>query len=322
MIDNICLKIPRKGNEGIIDRLEKRERWGIDTYYGHIQNMGVRIYLADIIIHGSLPKYFKSENIVELTFPQVKEAIVKLENETGINLKSAIVKYIECGMSIITKEQPAEYMKLFGYPARYTRHEYATITGVETVTYSTQTGSYQFSMYNKILEVQRKKKQSIPTLLNGHNILRLEYKIVRRRGIQYKFKKDLTTYDLFDPDVYQKLQSLFVEAYQAIPKFGQQYNIETKGKVTPKIFIELVAEQYRQTHPKDYLHFLKVLKESGALTDKNIERIRAANRAKEKKYTSADRNPLIAELDEKIMGMIEGGRLTPMKLNEAWPHGE
>jgi len=94
---------------------------------------------------------------VELSFQQVKEAIYKLENDTGISFESAIVKMIECGMSVITKEQPAEYMKLFGYPARYTRHEYATITGVEIVTYSTQTGAYQFSMYNKILEVQQKK---------------------------------------------------------------------------------------------------------------------------------------------------------------------
>ena len=305
MIDNVCLKIPKKGNEGIIDKLQ--DRWWRDTstYSGHIQNMGVFINLDSIIIHGSLAKYYKGENIVELTFQQVKEAIKKLENETGINLESAIIKMIECGMSVITKEQPSEYMKLFGYPARYTRHEYATITGVETVTYSTQTGAYQFSMYNKILEVQRKKKQSIPALFNGVNILRLEYKIVRRRGIKDKFKRDLTAYDLLDLEIYQKLQNLFIEAYQAIPKFGWQCNIETKEKVTPKIFNELLAEQYRQTFPKEYLHFLKVLKESGALTDKNLERIRATNRAKEKKYQSIEKSPLITELDDLVMNMIQ-----------------
>ncbi|MDR0286208.1 MAG: hypothetical protein LBI03_00630 [Clostridiales bacterium] len=303
MIDNICLKIPRNGNEEIINRL--KDRWWRDTntYSGHIQNMGVFIGLDSIIIHGSLAKYYKGENIVELTFQQVKEAIRKLENETGISLELAIIKSVECGMSMITKEQPSEYMKLFGYPARYTRHEYATMTGVETVIYSTQTGAYQFSMYNKILEVQRKKKQSIPAMFNGVNILRLEYKIVRRRGIQAKFKRDLTAYDLVDPAVYQTLQSLFIEAYQAIPKFGRQCHIETKEKVTPKIFNELLAEQYRQTFPKEYLHLLKVLKESGALTDKNLERIRAANRAREKKFQSIDKSPLIAELDELVLNM-------------------
>lgn len=240
---------------------------------------------------------------MELSFQQVKEAIYKLENDTGISFESAIVKMIECGISVITKEQPAEYMKLFGYPARYTRHEYATITGVETVTYSTQTGAYQFSMYNKISEVQR-KKTIFPAIFNGVNILRLEYKIIRRRGIKAKFKRDLTTYDLLDIDVYQKLQELFIEAYQAIPKSGYQCNIETKEKVTPKVFDELIAEQYRQTFPKEYLHLIKVLKESGTLTDKNLERIRAANRAREKIYKSVEKSPLIAELDDLVLNMV------------------
>jgi hypothetical protein len=255
--------------------------------------MGVYIFPGIIIIHGSLARYFKGENIVELTFQQVKEAIYKLENDAGISFESAIIKMIECGMSVITKEQPSEYMKLFGCPARYTRCEYATITGVETVTYSTATGAYQFSMYNKIAEVQKRKKQSIPAVFNGVNILRLEYKIVRRRGIIAKFKRDLTAYDLLDPDVYQTLQNLFVEAYQAIPKFGHQLHIETCEKITPKLFDELLAEQYRQTFPKEYLHLLKVLRESGALTVKNLECIRAANRAREKKYALVESSPLI-----------------------------
>ncbi|MDR0503614.1 MAG: hypothetical protein LBH16_09890 [Treponema sp.] len=307
MIDNICIKIPRYGNDEIIEHLQDKWQKDTRTYSEHIQNMGVYISLDSIIIHGSLAKYFKGENIIELTFKQVKEAIKKLENDTGINFESAIITSIECGMSLITKEQPSEYMKLFCYPARYTRCEYATMTGVETVTYSTPTGAYQFSMYNKIQEVQKKKKQSIPAMFNGVNILRLEYKIVRRRGIKAKFNRDLTAYDLLDFDIYQTLQNLFIEAYQAIPKSGWQCHIETKEKVTPKVFNELVAEQYRQMFPKEYLHFLKVLKESGALTDKNIERIRAANRAKEKMYTSVESSPLIRELDDIVLSMVRWG---------------
>jgi hypothetical protein len=53
------------------------------------------------------------------------------------------------------------------------------------------------------------------------------------------------------------------------------------------------------------MHLLKVLKESGALTDKNLERIRAANRAREKKYQFIEKNPLITELDDLIMNMTQ-----------------
>jgi hypothetical protein len=74
-----------------------------------------------------------------------------------------------------------------------------------------------------------------------------------------------TAYDLLDPVIYRELQNLFIEAYQAIPKFGWQCNIENQEKVTPKMFNELLAEQYRQTFPKEYMHLLKVLKESESL---------------------------------------------------------
>jgi len=67
---------------------------------------------------------------------------------------------------------------------------------------------------------------------------------------------------------------------------------------------ELLTEQYRQTFPKEYMHLLKVLKESGTLTDKNLERTRVANRAREEKYFLIDKSPIINELDAIIMSMI------------------
>jgi arsenate reductase-like glutaredoxin family protein len=71
----------------------------------------------------------------------------------------------------------------------------------------------------------------------------------------------------------------------------------TKSKLKKRSlqkWFELLAERYRQIFPKECLHLLKVLKESGALTDKNIELIRAANRGMERKYTMSDKNHLIA----------------------------
>jgi hypothetical protein len=303
MIDNICLKLPRKDNEGILQHISDTWHKDTHTYSGHIQNMGVYLSLDSIIIHGSLAKYLNGENVSMLTREQVGESIEKLELETGLSLAKAIVKSVECGIICTTNEPPSEYIKLFGYPPRFTRHEYATIQGVETITYSTQTGSYQFTVYNKELEVKKKKKQSIPDWLEGANLLRLEYKIVRRRGIQAKFNRDLTAYDLFHPTIYRNLQELFIEAYQAIPKLGRQYHIETLEKVTPKLWTELVAEQYRQNTMSEYMHLLRTLKESGALSDKNFERIRAADRQRERRFRMIDKSPLIAELDGYVMSI-------------------
>ncbi|WP_461257199.1 hypothetical protein, partial [Treponema sp. R80B11-R83G3] len=53
-----------------------------------------------------------------------------------------------------------------------------------------------------------------------------------------------------------------------------------------------------------YTHLLKVLKESRALTDKNLERIRAANKVRERKYALIDKSPMITELDGLVIEMI------------------
>jgi hypothetical protein len=304
MIDNINLKVSHKDDELLLERLEDLYRRDINTYSGHIQNMGVYRNLDGLHIHGSLAKYYSGENITPLTMLQVNEAISMLEVQIGIELETAIVKGVELGISVKTKETPSEYLRLFGDRARFTRHEYSSLKGVETITYSNGKGSFQFSCYDKIKEVVQKHKQ-IPIQFEDSNVLRLEYKIVRRRGIKAKFNRDLTAYDLFNPAVYQKLQSLFLEAYQAIPKFGRQFYIDTSGNITPKKWDEILAEQYRHLFPTEYRYLLQSLRESGAISDKSFERIRAMQRRREREYRLIDRSPLIEELDEYVGRMVQ-----------------
>ena len=305
MIDNIKLKVSWKDDAVLLERLENSYRRDINTYSGHIQNMGVYRNLDGLHIHGSIAKYYSGQNITPLTLLQVNEAIGMLEIQTGIELETAIVKGVELGISIVTKEKPSEYLRLFGNRARFTRHEYSSLKGVETITYYNSKGSFQFSGYDKIKEVKQRHKQ-IPVQFEGSNILRLEYKIVRRRGIKAKFHRDLTAYDLYNPAVYRKLQSLFLEAYQSIPKSGRQFYVDTSKNITPKKWDEILAEQYRYSFSGEYRHLLQSLRESGAISDKNFERIRATERRREREYRLVDRSPLIEELDKKFMRMMRG----------------
>jgi hypothetical protein len=305
MIDNVNMKISSMDDALLLKRLEDSYRKDINTYSGNIGNLGVYRNLDGVHIHGSLAKYLSGENITPLTREQVREAIEKLEVETGLDLSTAIVKGVECGLSITTNEYPSEYLKLFGYPGVFTRHEFSKLGGIETVSYSTNTGAFQFIGYDKMLETKRRKLQDIPPAFEGKNVLRLEYKIVRRRGIKAKFKRDLTAYDLFDPDVYRQLQNLFVEKYNAIPKFGRQYCFTPSKNITPKKWVEIQADQYRHILPKENLYLVQTFKESGALTGRNMERIRAAERRRDRENTVSDTSPLITELDVRIHTMMK-----------------
>jgi len=304
MIDNISLRIFCKDDALLLKRLADLRRKDTNTYSGHIQNMGAYRNLDGLHIHGSLAKFYRGENITPLTLLQVREAIAMLETEIGIELETAIVKGVELGASITTNEKPSEYLKLFGKRARFNRIEYSSLKGIETVTYSKGKGSFQFSGYDKINETIQKHKK-VPAQFVGSNILRLEYKIVRRRGIKAKFHRDLTAYDLFNPAVYQKLQSLFLEAYQAIPKFGRQFYIDTSKNITPKKWDEIRAEQYHHSFPSECRDLLQSLRESGAVSDKSFERIRATERRREREYRLVDRSPLIGELDEGVVEMMQ-----------------
>ena len=104
-----------------------------------------------------------------------------------------------------------------------------------------------------------------------------------------------------NPAVYQKLQSLFLEAYQSIPKFGRKFHIDTSENITPKKWDEILADQYRHSFPNEYSYLLQSLRESGAISDKSFQRIRAAERRRERDYRLIDKSPLIVELDKQIM---------------------
>jgi hypothetical protein len=259
-----------------------------------------------LIIHGSLPKYLKGENITPLNREEIMAAIKKLEQDMDICLKSAVVCSAEFGTSIITKEKPFEYLYLFGNTKRFTRVEYSKWTGVETVNYTTPTGSFEFIGYDKIKEMLD-KKQDIPFLFNGSNVLRLEYKIKKKRGIEAKFKGGLSAYNLFDEGIYQRFQQLFYDAYKSIVKMGQLVYADKSKNMTPSKLLKLQAEQYRQSFPKDYRYFIQQLKEAGKLTPKSLERIRAENYKLGHDIYISEQSTLIQELDALVYDRVTFG---------------
>jgi hypothetical protein len=263
--------------------------------------MSISQNLDGVRIMGSLAKFLQGENITPLTRHGVRQAIEKLETETGLDLSAAVLGSVEVGSSFILKENPAEYLWFFGFPPRYKRKDHYSKTGLlESKSFGTSKGAFQFCAYDKGREM-KDKRQTIPPLFSGCNCLRLEYRIIRRRGIRAKFNRDLTAYDLFDYETYRKLQGLFLETYQAIPKLGRRVYIDTSKPITPAELERRQAEQFRQSCHTEYLADLQRLREAGTLTEKNLERIRARDRRQDRDFSLSDTSPLIAELDTHVV---------------------
>lgn len=245
MIDGVRLHLPRGEAHGLTARLKDYRRRDIHTGTGTIGTMRIYQSLGGITIRGSLPKYIRGENISPLIRREVQEGIEKLENETGLNLKAAVVGSVEVGTSIILKERPEEYLRLFGDPPMFTKTVYSKAGLLETVAYGTPTGYNQFSAYDKGREMAD-KGLTVPPLFEGQNVLRLEYRIIRRQGVRARFGRDLTAYDLFDSAIYRKLAGLFLEMYQKIPKMGRKVYIDTSKPMTPARLVDLEAAQCKR----------------------------------------------------------------------------
>ena len=171
MFDNVRLKIynlPK--NYFLCEKIENVYKNDINTYKGKIKNLCLWQNYNKLIIYGSLPKYLNGENINPLNRNGIETAIKKLEHDINLNLKSAVVCSVEFGASIIVKEKPFEYLKLFGNTQRLTKAEYSKWTGIETVLYTSPKGAFEFIGYDKIKEMLD-KKQEIPALFAGSNVL-------------------------------------------------------------------------------------------------------------------------------------------------------
>jgi replication initiation and membrane attachment protein DnaB len=307
MIDNVTLKVynlPK--NYKLCKKAKIEYKSDVNTYKCKIKNMVIWQNLDCLTILGSLAKYLRDENITPLNREQIRQAIKKLEQDIGLSLKNAVVCSVEFGTSIITKEKPFEYLSLFGNTKRLTRVEYSKMTGIETILYTSDTGSFEFIGYDKIKEM-KKRKQDIPQPFVNSNVLRLEYKIRAKRGIEAKFKGGLSAYSLLGGNVYKRFQELFLDCYKNIGKMGRLVYADKSEEITPLVLCKLMAEQYRQSHTKMYRYFMQQIIEAGKISPRNLERIRAENYKLENDIYISEQSPLIKELDAYVCDRVMFG---------------
>ena len=334
MFDKVTLEVFKLPKNYNIFNNAKIKHYGRNPHKGRYKNMIIWQYPNYFKITGSLAKYLHDENVTPLKMEEVEQAIINLEKDIDLILDNAVVSYVEFGTSVKVKEYPFEYMNLFGHTNRLNKIVYAHViinkpfkrvvsnrTGIETVDFNTPTGSFGFTVYDKHKEMSDNKK-FMPSSFQDHNVLRLEYKILDREGIQAKFKNfsktgDLTAHDLFDEKVYKKFKELFLEKYNSIEKMGKLVYVDKPEKITPKVFTEMIAEQFRQSHPEEYQQHLQRFIEAGKIDlkknfslkkelslKKTIERIKGENNKLGRDNSFSDTNLLIKELDDLVYNSV------------------
>ena len=271
------------------------------SFLGRIKNMKIKENIGGVEIIGSPAKYLQDENISTFTRELFIQSLQKLENDTGIDLHNGFLRRADIGKNIITEHLASEYMNLFRPIPRYNLIPTLNMDGLKQILYKTNTGAFEFAVYDKIKEMTEKhKEERIPDFYKDCNVLRVEYRITKRQGIKSKLGNgaDVTPWELAEENKYKEFKKQFIDFYNSIPKNGRRVCVDGGEEITPKDLIDILAESYRQSRPQDYRALIQQLRERGKLSDKSLERIREHEKKCRKNFTISDTNDLIIELDQ------------------------
>lgn len=227
---------------------------------GYKRNMRVREYLWGLAIEGSLNKWLHDgSNLYELTLHDAGQAIEDISEELHTDLSQANITGLEVGTNIILNNSVQRYFKMLGEMPRRVRDPLS-----RTSLYYNRKGSRnldQFVFYDKIAQA-KKEKISIPTSLDGLNLMRAE---IRFNGCLRKQlgRSSITGKDLLEKSFYGDLRNRLIDRYYSIEKL-QTINIENMDIIkrptdAAKLFFSLLFSKSEdgQQSIEDYIQQLK-----------------------------------------------------------------
>ena len=196
---------------------------------------GQKVSINDngISFHGSLTKYYKGSNLIDLNPIEIKYAIEKLSDELHLPMNQSKVNKLDIGLNIETQYTADIYFPSFGSKSRSERHKQSS-----SLYYSN--ASYSHIIYDKIREL-KKNKIDIPVEYKEKNITRIENRL-KRLSSQFN-RTSILLDDLTDKDFQVQSINKFLDEYLKINKISFD-DMALKKIKTPNDFINYCASQY------------------------------------------------------------------------------
>jgi hypothetical protein len=296
MFDSITIFLPDA--LAPLDRLAGlRPLSGEGCYLGTLGGLRIIQGIQGVLIRGSLPKYCNGENALPLTRQSLRAALGKLEEESGLDLKTGMVYQLETGYTLPVIHFPRDYLAAWGPLARFDKH----IHGRDgTVTLANKSRS--FSGYDKGLEMA---PDVLPCPLEVLYALRLELRW--KRGLKRLYGRFLSPWEASEPEPYGQAVKAWEAFYFKIPK-RREVCLAMDG-MTPKSFERTLAALGLQALGLDRAQ--EIIRDglvSGALDRVKASRMRALFRelARDERITNTE--PLTEEVDEKVRAVARFAR--------------
>ena len=318
MIDVIKIFIPNKGDQrysplqfpNLHQPLSKKHESGY--WEGKIEGQDIYLtaFSTGLEVKACLPKIIHGENVTNLNRQGVEKSVNDLADilDCGyldLELERVVVTSVEVSVSLIMREIPGKYYFLFGENPQMDMSYFIKHGRVTGVNYVSETGPVSFTAYDKIA-YSVLKKTPVPPDRKAANVLRLELRLKTAEVIRKKFGRDLSPLDLYDEDVYRKLKTFLHEWYLSVPKTGQEIFLSAEGTLTLLRLKDLCAKLYYQLFPLDWQCTVSAARGQGRLSDDNYREIKRFFK-RDSKGLESRRHELIAELDDKLLDMVNEG---------------
>ena len=242
---------------------------------------------------GSLCKYLLGDNFQTMGRGDTQRAIEKLSDTLHLPMGKAVVTRMDIAQNFIVKHPPQVYLNHLG-ALRYA----SRLQEPSGLYYSLNGGRLCF--YDKNKE-QKSKREEIPDLYNGRNVLRYERRYTQRIAAKFGVA-EVTGAMLYNEAFYIEALNRWKADYQAIQKINDItlnfQAMKTKQELYKMGILSLTEQAGGQV---EMINQINEAQQRGELTKKQAYDLRVAvNEACQLKEGLTAPNEAIQELDKKV----------------------
>ncbi len=267
-----------------------------DSITGNLENLRVRISNERVGIIGSVPKYVLGDNFQIADRKTIYQFCEKCSDVLHFNVGKGNLYRIDMGLNLETIHKPTLYYPYLGGLQHFKRLEQP-----DSIRY--QNGVRNFVIYDKLKQTKA-GSQKVPKAFWGKYIMRMEYRLPKTRSIKDHFPFASQLRELWEKQVFDKMENTFKEVYHQINKV-HGIKIDRAIAKTDKAFArQLQALGMAQLGGYDRaIAFAKELKEGRYLNcDKSYQRMRTRLKNLQREYGESYPNDFIQELDALVNG--------------------
>ena len=276
-----------------LDDVAAHDYNGVPVVTGHLGNLSVTVSDDRVKVSHSLARWYLGNNGKTMTRGDVERAVEALSDTLHLPMCDAMVTRLDVATNLMMLHPVSTYLEHLGEMKGAQR-----LHQPDALYYTTKGGC--LTIYDKVKE-QRAKREPVPELYRGRQVLRMERRYTGR--LPHQLGQVVTGASLYNEAFYRMTIDRWRDAYRSITKIRQttiDFDMITNKKQFYRVAaLHLIESQGGQL---EFLGRLSEAQKMGRLTAKQAFDLRQA--VKDVCSCTTDglttASPLITELDRKV----------------------